>query len=111
MANKEIILNNFFHEMTRQIAHNQDKGDLLAWDHIGEILYELEYHRAKLLIALKEENKYAMKEYIADCANILLALGNQFNLYDEPDLTKDKVDMFHHIIITKENKDENISLQ
>lgn len=55
------------------------------WRDVDAMLNELEYHKAKLIIALnpkKGKADYALvKELIADCANFLLFIGNAGNLY------------------------------
>lgn len=97
-------IENFSHEIKRQIELNSDKGNLLEWNDIGHILYELDYHKAKLLIAIKQNNPYAIKEYIADCASILLALGNCYGIYNEKDTTKTKVNISYTITLTTEGE-------
>lgn len=76
---------NFSKEMQKQININTKLGKTTweEWGNIKEILVDLEYHKAKLMIALKEDNIGALREYIADCGNILMFLGNACGMYHE----------------------------
>lgn len=75
----------FAEQMQIQLDNNKHKGDINEWTDIKDILVEFEYHKAKLLIELKKGNIPMIDHYLADCGNILMALGNVFNLYpDEP---------------------------
>lgn len=81
-------INNFAKEMQIELDNNAHKGNIEDWTDIKEILIELEYHKGKLLIALKENNQDKVKEYIADCGNILMAIGNKFDFYiDDSEVT------------------------
>ncbi len=79
MINK---IKNFAIQMEMELDNNRTKGCIFEWDGTREKISELEYHKAKLLLAMKVRDEKAIKEYIADCANILLAIGNEYGLYD-----------------------------
>jgi len=79
MINKII---NFAEAMQNELDANSHKGDWQEWSDIEAMIAELEWHKAKLLFALKENDKDKCKEYIADCANILLFIGNVGGLYN-----------------------------
>lgn len=73
----------FAEQMQAELDANAHKGDWNEWRNVEEILNEFEYHKAKLIIALRKKEPHAeCKELIADCANILMFLGNAGNLYD-----------------------------
>jgi hypothetical protein len=78
--NKKIKL--FAEEMQKELKANESKGNWEEFININEILIEFEYHKAKLIIELRKGDKTKCKEYIADCANILLMLGNAGQLYN-----------------------------
>lgn len=81
---KELVkLERFKQQMVIEMQHNNHKGSILDWTDFNHILAELSYHEAKMLVAIRIKNYQAMKEYIADTANILFALGNLFGVYDE----------------------------
>lgn len=74
----------FAKQMQTELDNNQHKGDWNKWRNVQEILNEFEYHKSKLLIALrKKEPHEECKELIADCANILMFLGNTGELYSD----------------------------
>lgn len=89
LSNEEII-ERFKNQMLIELENNSKKGNIFIWRGISDKLIDLEYHKAKLLLAIKEKNKFAMKEYIADCSNILLSIGNEFNLYAEESTNTNK---------------------
>ena len=72
----------FQERMLHELSNNSKKGDILEWRGISEKIVDLEYHKAKVLLAIRESNCFALREYIADCANILLSIGDEFGLYD-----------------------------
>jgi hypothetical protein len=72
----------FANSMQNELDANSHKGNWEDWKNIEEMIAELEWHKAKLLFALKENDKEKCKEYIADCANILFFIGNVGGLYD-----------------------------
>lgn len=69
--------------MFSEMQKNCHKGSVLDMDDFNQIITELEYHKAKLFLAIRVKNKGAIKEYLADTANYLLAIGNLFDVYDE----------------------------
>lgn len=73
----------FAERMQIELNHNQlKKGSIFMWKGIEHKVGELDYHKAKLMMALKQGDRAAVKEYIADCANILMAIGDEYGLYD-----------------------------
>jgi hypothetical protein len=77
----------FAKQMKIEIANNKHKtGSIENWIGIESKVADLEYHKAKMMIAMRTGNKAALKEYIADCANILFAIGNELGLYNEPSI-------------------------
>jgi hypothetical protein len=73
----------FAEAMQRELDDNAHKGDWGTFRKVIEILDELRYHEAKLIIALrKPDNRQECKELIADCGNFLLMLGNAGGVYD-----------------------------
>lgn len=74
---------NFAREMQKQISINTELGKTTweEWGNIKEILVDFEYHKAKAIMALKEDNIRALQEYLADCGNILMFLGNACGMY------------------------------
>ena len=92
----------FANAMLIELDHNNHKGSILLWEGLAEKVAELEYHKAKLMMALKHRNSDAIREYIADCANILLSIGNGFGIYDKPivqtnQVTRMKRDIFESV--------------
>ena len=73
----------FAEQMQIELDTNAHKGNFMEWTGIDEKLQELEWHKAKLIIALKMGHKQAVKELLADCANIFLSIGIEGNLYKE----------------------------
>ena len=73
----------FAEEMERQLQSNSRKGSIFDFKDFNGIITEFEYHKAKAIIAIRMTNFEAAKEYIADSANFLLALGNLLELYDK----------------------------
>lgn len=70
--------------MIRELEVNEkNKGFITDFINFEKIITELEYHKAKLLIAIRCDNKHAVKEYIADTANFLFCLGNLGGVYDD----------------------------
>lgn len=72
----------FKREMLWELANNTHKGDWEEFLDPPEIHKEISYHLLKLQKAEDAHNKDEIKEYIADCANILMFLGNAYGLYD-----------------------------
>lgn len=71
----------FKQQMIKENNDNTHKGDILDWKNVDEMLSELEWHKAKLLFAMKNNKPEEVKEHLADCGNFLLAIGNAWNLY------------------------------
>jgi len=68
--------------MISQLANNAHKGSILDFKNFEGIITELEYHKAKLFLAIRVKNKGAIREYLADTANFLLAIGNLFDVIE-----------------------------
>lgn len=91
MESVEQILERFKQAMLLELNNNSHKGSILEFKDFSAIITELEYHKAKLFIAIKVKDKKAIREYIADTANNLVALGNLFDLYSQDILDDGKV--------------------
>lgn len=91
MNNIEQVLERFKQTMLLELANNSHKGSILDFKDFNAIITELEYHKAKLFIAIRIKDKKAIQEYIADTANNLVALGNLFDLYSEDIVDDGKV--------------------
>jgi hypothetical protein len=108
-------LKRFSEEMEKQLVNNSRKGSIYDFKDFEGIITELEYHKAKMMIAIRMKNFEAVKEYIADSANFLLALGNLFKLYDEDtesstecyELNK-TVDIFTKINVNQQSDNQKI---
>lgn len=76
----------FKDQMITELENNEHKGPITDWDDYNSMICDLEYHKAKMMMAITIGHCPAIKEYVADCANILFAIGNLFDLYesDEP---------------------------
>ena len=74
---------NFAKEMQKQLNINTKLGKepWEQWADFKGMLVELEYHKAKMVFALKEDNMGALREYLADCGNILMFVGNACGMY------------------------------
>lgn len=111
---EEILLEKFKNDMLSELQKNNHKGSILNFKDFNQIITELEYHKAKLFLAIRMKNKGAIKEYLADTANYLLAIGNLFDIYDEEinidecyELNKD-VDLFKKVNVTEQSKNQKI---
>lgn len=79
----------FAQMMQMELNANEHKGNWEEWNKPKDIYLDLEYHKAKLLTAMiKDKNLKLTQEYISDCANILMCLGNVYGFYDEDEETK-----------------------
>jgi len=85
----DIRIERFAEQMQIELIHNQDKGSVFDWKDFDNMIAELEYHKAKMLLAIRGNDKKAVKEYIADTANVLLAIGNLGGLYSEDSFDDD----------------------
>jgi len=81
-AETEMALTRFEAIMRTELQKNVHKGPILEWTNFHELITDLEYHKAKLLMAIRVRNKGAMREYLADTANILFALANSLGVLD-----------------------------
>ncbi len=76
-------IKNFAEAMQKELNDNSYKGDCETFLHKENIMSEFYYHLNKLETILKtDENPELIKEYIADCSNILMMLGNSYKLYN-----------------------------
>ena len=96
----------FANEMQNQLdinSHEPHKSNWEEFKNILDIVFEIEYHKSKLFLAIKENDLVAIKEYVADTANCLMFLGNVYSLYDNDDLNSVMVQMksgiFNHVSI------------
>ena len=69
--------------MQIELNANAHKGDWEEFVNSPEIHRELSHHIFKLQKAEQNNNKDDIREHIADCANILMMLGNAYGLYEE----------------------------
>lgn len=73
----------FAEVMQIEIDNNSHKGNWEEFTDKENIISELYYHLGKLENVIYNDDKELIKEYIADCSNILMMLGNSYKLYDE----------------------------
>lgn len=104
---EQSLLEIFKNDMLLELSKNSHKGSILNFKDFNAIITELEYHKAKLFLAIRVNNKGAIREYLADTANFLLAIGNLFDVYqDENDkdecfeINKD-VELFKKIMVSE----------
>lgn len=105
-TDEELLVEIFKQDMLLELNKNSYKGSILDFKDFNEIITEMEYHKAKLFLAIRVNNKGAIREYLADTANFLLAIGNLFNVY-EGENSKDEcfeinrdVELFKKIIVS-----------
>lgn len=67
--------------MQTELEANNHKGNWEEFINKKEIVAEFFYHFNKLEDSMISEDKEKIKEYIADCANLLLMLGNSYGTY------------------------------
>jgi len=73
----------FAEAMQKEIDDNSRKGDWETFTDKKGIWSEFFHHLNKLESTLrKDDDPELLKEYIADCSNILMMLGNSYKLYD-----------------------------
>ncbi len=73
----------FAESMQIEIDNNSHKGDWETFVDKFSIMSEFYHHLNKLESTLrKDDDPELLKEYIADCSNILMMLGNSYKLYD-----------------------------
>lgn len=75
-------IDKFKEQMQIELDANSHKGNWEDFVSSPEIHKELSHHIFKLQKAEEANNKKDIKEHIADCANILMMLGNGYGLYD-----------------------------
>lgn len=73
--------------MQEELENNSHKGNWESFTDEKVILTEFEWHFKKVLTILRESKDLPcadilLKEHLADCANILMFLGNSYELYD-----------------------------
>lgn len=78
----------FAEKMQQELDNNSHKGNWEEFTDYKAILKEFGHHYNKILITLDESRSHVnfenlMVEHIADCANILMFLGNSFKLYEQ----------------------------
>jgi hypothetical protein len=78
---EESLAELFKSDMLLEMRKNSHKGSILDFKDFEGIITELEYHKAKLFMAIRVKNKGAIREYLADTANFLLAIGNLYDVY------------------------------
>lgn len=71
----------FVEYMNFELESNEHKGDWKLFTDIELIKDELDHHLSKLKKAIEDNNIPQIREYIADCGNILMMMGNSYNLY------------------------------
>lgn len=77
------VFNRFVSKMRQELENNSHKGNFITFTDINKILFELEYHKAKLYMSLSDwindgndNAKAECLEYLADIANISMMLHN-----------------------------------
>lgn len=78
MENK---IQKFAESMQIELEANSHKGNWEEFIEKGDIMSEYVYHFSKLEYSMALGKKEEIKEHIADCANLLLMLGNSYELY------------------------------
>ncbi len=90
MKTQNELVDDFAASMKEELTANEHKGNWVDWKDVPEIRKELKYHLEKLdnAIEMFEESGRSnmhllllIKELIADNGNILLMLGNAYELY------------------------------
>lgn len=108
------LIKTFADDMISELRKNQHKGSILDFKNFEEIITELEYHKAKLFLAIRVKNTGAIREYLADTGNFLIAIGNLFKVFDEPrnetqcfEINK-QTDMFITKSVDDQSKDQKL---
>lgn len=73
----------FAEDMISELIKNSHKESILEINSFEQIITELEYHKAKLFLAIRVKNYGAIREYLADSGNFLMAIGNFFGVYSD----------------------------
>ncbi len=111
---EESLAELFKSDMLLEMRKNSHKGSVLDFKDFEGIITELEYHKAKLFMAIRVKNKGAIREYIADTANFLLVLGNLFQVYENEnpvdecfEINKD-VDIFKVVKVSDSQRGQKV---
>jgi hypothetical protein len=74
----------FAESMNFELIQNQHKGNWETFLDKNDIMKELHHHLDKLeTVRLTNNDPVLIKEHIADCANILMFLGNAYKFYED----------------------------
>lgn len=109
-----LLIEKFKNDMIIELQKNSHKGSILDFKNFNEIITEMEYHKAKLFLAIRVKNKGAIREYLADTANFLLAIGNLFEVYDNDNNINEcfeinkNVELFKKINISNQSKGQTL---
>lgn len=105
--NLDIPIKRFAEQMQIELINNSYKEPgFYNWKGIYTKVADFEYHKSKMMIAIRTGDKLAVKEYIADCANILLSIGLELGLYENETensgvVSELKEIVFNHVPIDK----------
>ena len=100
--------------MISELRKNSHKGSILEFTNFEKIVTELEYHKAKLFLAIRMKNKEAIREYLADTGNFLVAIGNLFDVFSDERNEKDcfeinkDVELFVKKNISEQSKNQHL---
>lgn len=83
-GDKHIKVSRFAAQMRKELDANAHKGDWQEFLNKEEIVKEIQYHQQKLSGAMATNDLERIKEYIADCSNLFMMLGNSYGFYDNP---------------------------
>ena len=73
----------FANLMQKELNANSHKGDWHIFcenQNIAQLFFELENHKAKLLIAMKSKDMEKIAEYVADCGNALMFIAKSYGV-------------------------------
>lgn len=108
------LLETFKKDMQSELNKNSHKGSILNFKDFNAIITEFEYHKAKLFLAIRTDNKGAIREYLADCGNYLVTIGNYCKVYDKEydenfayELNKE-VELIKKVDIKNQSRDQKI---
>ncbi len=119
IKNENILLEDsliriFADDMMSELRKNSHKGSILEFTDFDKIVTELEYHKAKLFLAIRLKNKGAIREYLADTGNFLVAIGNVCDVFSDErnekecfEINKD-VDHFVKKKVSEQSRDQHI---
>ena len=104
----------FADDMVSELIKNSHKESILEIENFEQIITELEYHKAKLFLAIRVKNYGAIREYLADTGNFLMAIGNFFDVYSNEsnidkcfEINKD-VELFVEKKIDEQSKNQKL---